>query len=794
MNVVVYSGEGTSRTSLAHTVRSLRALVGQHYDVMKIDAKGLLTEPWEESTALLVIPGGRDIPYTKDLNGAVNDKIRAYVKAGGRFWGVCAGAYFASDRIVFEVGTPLEVQGSRELKFFKGECRGVVYPGFVYDSEQGANAVEIQLDREALGHGGKLGFEKTRVYFNGGGFFVDAEKDPDTQVLAWYSDSNEDGAMDEGQRKAAMVVCRVGQGLALLTGVHPEYDPAHLDAGNPEYGPSPNVVTRLLEKDQERTSVLRSLITKLGLKLTHPDSTQATTVSLEEGINLALPPGAIQGIPDITPLYLASVHPSYTNDLTRSLKGLATAEGLIKEPNDTFQLISSPQHSIPIHTSTLSETAEGESEEKIIKNIVICSDGPPAAPTTPQFVMGDFFKHLQHVRQQDHRFKFGNSLLYGEVVTSTQTMLDKNFALCKSLPDGFVCNATIQVAGRGRGRNSWISPPGCTQFSMVLRHPVQARHASAVFVQYLVALAVVESVCTLPGYEGVPLKLKWPNDIYAEAPLEEGEERQPGALPKMVKIGGVLVNSNFSGSEFLLVIGCGVNTTNPNPTTSINHLIRYHNKVTGKNLGLFTQETLLAHMLVKLERMYDLFLHGDGTGFAQLEQTYYKRWLHSDAYVTLTTMTPHRKVRIQGITLDYGLLRTIAVDEQGKYIIGEEFRLQPDESRIKLVFIFGPELIALQTSWDTNELLRKLNAELEKELDKHIPASDNHDSSSSESEDEGESEDESENEAKLVDESKAKDVDKPNKLAQDISRTRNGSGRADEQGKYFRIPGMYTKA
>ncbi|KAG0364208.1 biotin-protein ligase [Gamsiella multidivaricata] len=682
MNILVYSGEGTSRTSLAHTVRSLRSLVGQHYDVMKIDSKGLATEPWEESTALLVIPGGRDIPYTRDLHGPVIEKIQEYVRAGGKFWGICAGAYFASDRIVFEVGTPLEVQGNRELKFFGGECRGVVYPGFVYDSEQGAIAVEVRVNKEALGAGteaaaAKDGLaERTRVYFNGGGFFVDAERYPGTEVLAWYDDDSNEGG--DSTRKAAMVACQVGQGLALLTGVHPEYDAAHLDAANPEYGPLPNVVSRLLEKDRERVSLLRSLIMKLGIKLTHPNisTTAPQTAPVEDdAVNPELPPGAIQGIPDVTPLYLASLHPSYTAELTRSLRSLVTAEGLIKEPNDTFQLIASPQQSVPVHTSTLSETAEGESEEKIIKNLVLCPDDVPSPTQTPHFAMGDFFRHLQHIRPPSKDLHFGNWLMYGQVVSSTQTMLDKNFAFCQHLPNGFVCNATTQVAGRGRGRNSWISPPGCLQFSMVLRHPVQARHASAVFVQYLVALAVVESVCSLPGYEDVPLRLKWPNDIYADAPLEGGQEQ---AGPKMVKIGGVLVNSNFSGSEFLLVIGCGVNTTNPNPTTSINHIIRYHNKVTGKNLGLFTQETLLAHILVKLEEMYGLFLHGNGTGFAQLEHTYYRRWLHSNAFVTLTTMTPHRKVRIQGITLDYGLLRTVAVDEQGRDVEGEEYRLQPD--------------------------------------------------------------------------------------------------------------------
>jgi len=121
-----------------------------------------------------------------------------------------------------------------------------------------------------------------------------------------------------------------------------------------------------------------------------------------------------------------------------------------------------------------------------------------------------------------------------------------------------------------------------------------------------------------------------------------------------------------------------VNTTNPNPTTSINHLIRYHNKITGKNLPLFSQETLLAQILFKFEEFHKQFLGGNGRGFAQFEDMYYKRWLHSDALVTLTTMTPHKRVRIKGITSDYGLLRTVAVDGQGRDIVGEEYRLQPD--------------------------------------------------------------------------------------------------------------------
>ncbi|KAI1310804.1 hypothetical protein EDD11_003650 [Mortierella claussenii] len=104
-------------------------------------------------------------------------------------------------------------------------------------------------------------------------------------------------------------------------------------------------------------------------------------------------------------------------------------------------------------------------------------------------------------------------------------------------------------------------------------------------------------------------------------------------------------------------------------------------QITGKNLAVFSQETLLAQILVKFEELYTGFLGGHGRpgGFAQFEQIYYRRWLHSDKLVTLTTVTPHQRVRIKGITLDYGLLRTVAVDEQGRDVSGrEEIRLQPD--------------------------------------------------------------------------------------------------------------------
>ena len=79
---------------------------------------------------------------------------------------------------------------------------------------------------------------------------------------------------------------------------------------------------------------------------------------------------------------------------------------------------------------------------------------------------------------------------------------------------------------------------------MVIRHNVNIRHAPVIFIQYIIALAVVESIRERSGYEDIPLRLKWPNDIYTETKSDG-----------LKKVGGLLINSTFVDDEFVLVIG-----------------------------------------------------------------------------------------------------------------------------------------------------------------------------------------------------------------------------------------------
>lgn len=91
MNVLVYSGPGTSKRGTDLLRESLRSLLSDSHDVMLAGPKLLSEQPWEESTVLLAFPGGRDIPYLAELGGATNARIKTWVEQGGRYLGICAG-------------------------------------------------------------------------------------------------------------------------------------------------------------------------------------------------------------------------------------------------------------------------------------------------------------------------------------------------------------------------------------------------------------------------------------------------------------------------------------------------------------------------------------------------------------------------------------------------------------------------------------------------------------------------------------------------------------------------------
>ncbi|KAF2396173.1 class II aaRS and biotin synthetase [Trichodelitschia bisporula] len=635
-------GNGSTVESVRHCLYSLRRLLSPNYAVMSINGEVLLKEPWPATCALLVFPGGADLGYCRTLNGEGNRKIRQYVNRGGAYLGLCAGGYYASKRCEFMVGDKrMEVVGDRELSFFPGTCRGLAFPGFVYGSEEGAHAVRLDVNKDALAKADYPVPTTFHAYVNGGGVFVDAPKfaDRGVELLASYVDKL---LVDPGEGAAAVVYCKVGEGGAILASPHPEFAAINLDRSNRDSSYA-KVVETLKADEELRISFFKACLIKLGLEVS------ATGESA----------------PSLSPMYLSSCSSPDISKLLTLWKEVISAKGdeqLIVAEADTFRIEPLSSWSMgdmnealpPVPASSSDETEAGTNlvdanvdSSKVLKRVLVYADTPPASKDTPYFNHGSFYAHLQRYNGVLADASFGRVLLYGEVVASTNTLLEKNPSFTKHVPHGFTMNATTQIAGRGRGSNVWISPPGALMFSTVLRHPMGLNQsAPVVFVQYLAALAIIHGIQGYaPAYAGLPVKLKWPNDIYALDPA--------GAGKNYVKIGGILVNSSYAGSDYTLIVGIGLNVANAAPSTSLNAL------AAAKKLEPFHGERLLASILSSFDSIYAEFCM-DGWS-RMLEEDYYSNWLHRygllvcDQIVTLEAEGGVR-ARIKGITRDWGLL------------------------------------------------------------------------------------------------------------------------------------------
>jgi len=247
--IVVYVDQGVDGAALKHTVKSLQNEVDlSEYRIRRADAAALKGSDWEEKTALLVIPGGRDIYYHDALDGEGTERIRRFVEAGGSYLGICAGAYFAAGAIEFEKGGSFEVCAKRSLGFFPGLAEGPAYGKSKYrpDALSGVEAASLAWGKEAPFH----------TYFNGGCRFLDPQKHPSISVLASYNEL-------EGS-PAAVVLCPAGKGRAVLSGVHLEYSAGYLYRANPHIE---RIYPLLARSEEARKGAFREILRLLDLDL-----------------------------------------------------------------------------------------------------------------------------------------------------------------------------------------------------------------------------------------------------------------------------------------------------------------------------------------------------------------------------------------------------------------------------------------------------------------------------------------------------------------------------------------------
>jgi len=164
------------------------------------------------------------------------------------------------------------------------------------------------------------------------------------------------------------------------------------------------------------------------------------------------------------------------------------------------------------------------------------------------------------------------------------------------VPEGLVVLADHQTAGRGRLGRSWEAPPGSSLLVSILVRPSLAP-ADGHLVSTALGVAAAEACAS----QGVPARLKWPNDLVVT--------RSGSAL----KLCGMLAESLVEhGRVTALVLGIGINVNWPAELPAeLAGIATAMNHVTGCDVS---RPEVLVDLLSNFDRWYDELGEADGRG------------------------------------------------------------------------------------------------------------------------------------------------------------------------------------
>ncbi|MHA3964519.1 MAG: BPL-N domain-containing protein [Candidatus Thorarchaeota archaeon SMTZ1-45] len=154
---------------------------------------------------IVVIPGGWAGTYNMELAGTGITEIRNFVRDGGAFFGVCAGAYFGCDKIRWE-GEVLEYQ----MDLFEGYGIGPVEEIAIWPN-----------------------FAMTEIIINHSSSIIDFSGEPSNHSVMyyggpWFNITDKEGihsvATYKANNESAMIAFEYEDGRVFLSGPHPEWE------------------------------------------------------------------------------------------------------------------------------------------------------------------------------------------------------------------------------------------------------------------------------------------------------------------------------------------------------------------------------------------------------------------------------------------------------------------------------------------------------------------------------------------------------------------------------------------
>lgn len=245
--------------------------------------------------------------------------------------------------------------------------------------------------------------------------------------------------------------------------------------------------------------------------------------------------------------------------------------------------------------------------------------------------------------------RLGQQIHYEDTVDSTQKVAQR--LSFEGAPDGTVVIAEVQTAGRGRMDRRWYAPKFTGVWMSVLLRP-NLLPQKAPQLTLIVAVAVVQAIEEMTDLHP---QIKWPNDI----------------LIGYKKVTGILTEMEAESDRIKsIIIGIGINVNQevesyPEELQSIATSLFIE---TGQKVN---RAELIRHVLVKLEKLYDIYL---AEGFYPIKILWESYAVSIGKMITARMMNGNIYGKALGIT-DEGVL--MIEDEAGKihYVYSADIEL-----------------------------------------------------------------------------------------------------------------------
>ena len=409
MNVLIYSGADTSPTSLANTFASLRSLLVPNYAVQTVSSQALSAHPWSKACALLVFP--QLIPPGSTTLGAplgpsASKEIQNYVAQGGAVLSLGTAVRVSPPRARSVLPLPEQLSGLSLSSPSSPGAATSTSPKVVFEDE--ASGIKFALDPASA----RCDVDKNDVQLTDG-TRIEGLAHVEPIDLAALRDSHKAritvlardasaGISAESAHAVAIKTC-IGRGTVTFWSAQLETPPP---------------------LDGARLAALRITLSDLGLSIPEQSPTSDTPARPTPQLLVAAP-------------WREGVVESILQALEISVSSEEYAEYELKDSNDTFLFHTHAATNATQIFANARASATLSGEDPVSWNpkhvVAYPSKVLPAGDLTPKFDVAAFFDALKAERKErgyteryaESQWGAGEALLYGEIVTSTQTMLDK---------------------------------------------------------------------------------------------------------------------------------------------------------------------------------------------------------------------------------------------------------------------------------------------------------------------------------------------------------------------------------